>query len=80
MSGHHGFFFRPAYTGPGAGLELLSYFMGLLAWVGTALGAVLLWPLYSLVRRWRGVKQDKVSEPAAAAVPESSREESPTQP
>src|SRR5438128_9804406 len=31
-----------AYAGPGAGLELVPYFLALLAWAGLALGAVCL--------------------------------------
>jgi len=42
-----------AYVGPGPGLELLPYFWSLLAWVGLALGAVVLWPVQALVRRLR---------------------------
>jgi hypothetical protein len=42
-----------AYVGPGAGLELVPYFLGLLAWAGLAIGAVVLWPLSALRRRLR---------------------------
>jgi hypothetical protein len=70
----------PLYTGPGAGLELISYFMGLLAWAGMALGAVLLWPLYALRRRLRGAKPRRDPEPVAAGVPEAPGESTPHQP
>jgi hypothetical protein len=42
-----------AYIGPGPGLELIPSFYSLLAWVGLALGAVLLWPAYALLRNLR---------------------------
>jgi hypothetical protein len=42
-----------AYVGPGAGLELIPYSMGLLTWIGVAFGAVALWPLSALRRRIR---------------------------
>jgi hypothetical protein len=45
-----------AYVGPGAGLELVGYFMSLAVWVGIALSAFLLWPFYALVRLIRGGK------------------------
>jgi hypothetical protein len=43
-----------AYVGPGAGPEFFGYFLSLLAWVGVALSALLLWPVYALIRRFRG--------------------------
>ncbi len=44
-----------AYVGPGPGREMVPYFFSLLAWAGMALGATLLWPISSLVRRlWSG--------------------------
>jgi hypothetical protein len=39
--------------GPAPGLELIPYFLGLLAWAGLALTAVVLWPLAALRRRFR---------------------------
>jgi len=42
-----------AYAGPGAGLELIPYFLALLAWAGLALGAVCLWPITAFLRRLR---------------------------
>ena len=51
-----------AYAGPGAGLELIPYFLGFLAWAGVALGAVLLWPVTALIRRLRGIKDDPGAE------------------
>ena len=63
-----------AYVGPGAGLELVGYFMGLLAWVAVAFGSILLWPLTNLIRRWRGkaeIKDEPKNETAAPGSPES---------
>jgi hypothetical protein len=45
-----------AYVGPGAGLELVGYSVSLLAWVLAAFSAVLLYPIYALLRRVRGRK------------------------
>jgi len=39
--------------GPAPGLELIPYFLGLLAWAGLAIGAVLLSPISALLRRLR---------------------------
>ena len=36
--------------GPAPGVELIPYFLGLLAWVGLALGAIILSPLTALLR------------------------------
>jgi hypothetical protein len=44
-----------AYAGPGAGLELVPYALGLLGWIGVALGAVLLAPVSALARRLRAL-------------------------
>ena len=56
-----------AYIGPGAGMEpLAGYFVALLAWILTAFAAVLTWPIYSLIRWIRGVKDEKPVENATA--------------
>ncbi len=97
MPGHKCFFFlviplsfsllpNPvlAYVGPGSGLELIPYFLGLLAWAGVALGAVLMWPismLFRRLRRARGDRKDEVrNEPMTANVPESPGEGSQDKP
>jgi hypothetical protein len=52
--------------GPAPGLEFIAYFLGLLAWVGMALAAVLLAPLSALLRRLRRGRKDQApsdSEP-----------------
>ena len=45
-----------AYIGPGAGLDFIPQFMALLAFVGAAAGAILLWPFFRLMRWIRGNK------------------------
>jgi hypothetical protein len=64
----------PAYVGPGAGLELVGYFFGLVAWVGTVFCAVLLWPVYALLRRLRGDKGKPEKADVAETPPEAQRE------
>jgi hypothetical protein len=53
----------PGYVGPGAGLELVGYVLGLLIWMGAALGAILLWPLTALLRRFRKSNDPGGDEP-----------------
>jgi hypothetical protein len=43
-----------AYVGPGADVAFISYAMTLLAWMLAAFSAVLLWPIYALIRKVRG--------------------------
>jgi hypothetical protein len=58
-----------AYGGPGAGLEFIPYFVGLLIWAGLAVGAVVMWPVYKFLRWFRGtdVTKDEVKNEAATA-------------
>jgi hypothetical protein len=64
--------------GPVPGVELIPYFLGLLAWMGLALGAVLLSPISALLRLFRRKKvaprTESASEPKAVSVPESPSE------
>jgi hypothetical protein len=39
--------------GPVPGVELIPYFLGLLAWVGVAIAAIFLAPIRALIRRLR---------------------------
>lgn len=61
--------------GPAPGMELIPYFLGLLAWMGLALGAILLSPITALLRRFRRSRSappaEPASEPKTASVPES---------
>jgi hypothetical protein len=49
--------------GPAPGLELIPYFLGLLAWVGLALSAFLLAPIAALIRRLRRTRGAVPPEP-----------------
>jgi hypothetical protein len=61
--------------GPAPGVELIPYFLGLLAWVGLAVSAMLLSPLAALLRRLRrrrgAPRAEPTSAPLTASVPES---------
>jgi hypothetical protein len=56
-----------AYIGPGTGLELVPQFLALLAFAGTAVLAVLLWPITTLWRMIRGKKPGAEAAPANPA-------------
>ena len=60
--------------GPAPGVELIPYFLGLLAWAGLAVSAILLAPLTALLRRLRRARGlppvEPQSKPLTAAVPE----------
>ncbi len=49
--------------GPAPGIELIPYFLGLLAWAGLALSAILLAPITALIRRLRRNKGAAPPEP-----------------
>jgi hypothetical protein len=55
--------------GPAPGLELLPYFLGLLAWAGLALSAFLLAPIAALIRRLRGARAAVPPAPGNEPVP-----------
>ena len=44
-----------AYVGPAPGPEFLGYFATLMAWLGLAFSALLLWPVHALRQRLRDV-------------------------
>ncbi len=60
----------PAYVGPGADLAFLSYAMTLLAWVFAAFSAVLLWPVYALLRKIRSGKNKSTTAALPATTPQ----------
>ena len=62
-----------AYVGPGADVTFISYAMTLLAWALAAFSAVLLWPVYALLRRIRGRKNKSTTTPSLEAAPEEAR-------
>ncbi|MBN2162262.1 MAG: hypothetical protein JXR25_04110 [Pontiellaceae bacterium] len=45
-----------AYVGPGAGLSALGALWALIASIGIALGAILIWPIRAVIRKIRGPK------------------------
>jgi hypothetical protein len=57
-------------------MELIPYFLGLLAWAGLTFVTVLLWPLTMLLRRFRKARHapeaESKSEATTPSVPESS--------
>jgi hypothetical protein len=53
--------------GPAPGVELIPYFLGLLAWAGLAILAIALAPIKAAIRRLRG----KPAAPATVNVPET---------
>jgi hypothetical protein len=62
--------------GPVPGIELIPYFLALLAWVGLALGSILLSPITALLRLFRRRRApqplpEPASEPKTTSVPES---------
>jgi hypothetical protein len=69
--------------GPGPGMELIPYFLALLAWAGLAILSIFLSPFRAVWRRIRGTRQAAtaelvpVSEPAAPAAPEPAGEGAP---
>jgi hypothetical protein len=69
--------------GPGPPVDLIPYFLALVAWAGLAFVAILLSPLNALLRRLRRFRGGggalppvPKSTPMSASVPESSGEDS----
>jgi hypothetical protein len=62
-----------AYVGPGAGMEFITYAIGLLAMVGMAFFSILTWPFFAFVRWLRGnkpaVATGATTDPALSADP-----------
>jgi hypothetical protein len=50
------------------GIELIPYFLALLAWVGMALAAIFLSPFTALIRRLRKHRNSTAPNPAAEAM------------
>jgi hypothetical protein len=59
-----------AYAGPVPGPEFFGYFLSLLAWLGVAFGALLMWPLHALRQRFRRGRVPGAADEPGAAVPE----------
>jgi hypothetical protein len=60
-----------AYVGPGTDLSFISYGVSLLAWLVAVFSAVLLWPVYALLRRIRGRQNKSVTTPSLTKATES---------
>src|SRR5204862_520520 len=43
-----------AYVVPGVGPDFFAQFVGLIMWLGVAFSSLLLWPVYAVLRRFRG--------------------------
>lgn len=52
-------------------MDLIPYFLGLLAWAGLAIASIFLAPLSALLRRIRGARGTATTEPKTASTPES---------
>ena len=62
-----------AYAGPGADVTFISYAMTLLVWVLAVFSAVLLWPVYALLRWIRGRKNESATASSLDAAQEEAR-------
>ena len=62
-----------AYVGPGADVTFISYFMTLLVWGLVAFSAVLLWPVYALLRWIRGRRNESATASSLDAAQEETR-------
>ena len=64
-------FLTAVLYGPVPGVELIPYFLGLLAWVGVAVAAILLAPLRALIRRLRKIRSNPPAESLNPSLPAS---------
>jgi hypothetical protein len=62
-----------AYVGPGAGLDLIGYTISLAACGLAAFSSVLLWPIYTLLRKLRAGR----NKPAQASPVEPEAQQAP---
>jgi hypothetical protein len=62
--------------GPAPGVELIPYFLGLVAWAGVAFATVLLWPLTALLRRFRAARHGTETGPPRQTLTPSAPESS----
>ena len=64
--------------GPAPGMELIPYFLAMLAWAALAVLSILLSPFTALVRRLRGRRAEPApAPPSAAPAPEAPVEPAP---
>ena len=62
-----------AYVGPGADVTFIGTALTLLLWMLAAFSAILMWPVYALLRRIRGGKNKSTTAPSIEAAPEEAR-------
>ena len=55
--------------GPAPGMELIPYFLAMLAWAGLAVLGILFSPVRAIVRRIRGRRPEPAPEPPTPAEP-----------
>lgn len=63
-----------AYVGPGVDVTFISFAMSLLVWVMAAFSAVLLWPIYAMLRWIRGRKNESATVSPLDGAQEQTRE------
>jgi hypothetical protein len=63
-----------AYVGPGVDVTFIGYAMTLMVWFLAAFSAVLLWPVYTLLRWIRGRKNEPATASSLEAAQEQARE------
>jgi cyanate permease len=61
------------YAGPGADIAFVSYAMALVAWALAAFSAIVLWPVYALLRKVRGAKKESTTTSPLEKTPEEAR-------
>jgi hypothetical protein len=62
-----------AYVGPGGDIAFISYAMTLLLWMLAAFSAVLLWPIYAVLRAVRRRKNRPTTTSSLETAPEEVR-------
>ncbi len=62
-----------AYVGPGVDVTFISFAISLLVWVLAAFSAVLLWPVYALLRWVRGRKNESATASSLEVAKEGAR-------
>jgi hypothetical protein len=62
-----------AYGGPGVDVTFIGYAMSLLTWALAAFSAILMWPVYALLRWLRSRKNKSTMTPAIEPAPEEAR-------
>ena len=62
-----------AYVGPGVDVTFISFAISLLVWVLAAFSAVLLWPVYALLRWVRGRKNESATASSLEVAQEGAR-------